>query len=254
MYNNADGLQMNNEIIPDKMNIFQRIGNLLFNPRKLFAFTARKPTILFPVIVLVILSIVPNLLLMEQYQGTFADTIYSAGNTAGGEITVDQAETMAKWLAVGTVASAPFTMIIRWILATLILYPVFRLAGCEKGMKKYFSMIAYITVIAVLGQIVHSLYIYYTGETLMSVQVTSLASLVGDESMGSFLYAVIASIEVFNIWTYILYGIGFAYTGGVKKQKAYLVSAVLFVAAALINAGAAHFTTQLAGLSGIAVK
>ncbi|HEY8420593.1 MAG TPA: Yip1 family protein [Thermoclostridium sp.] len=248
MYNNTENYQLGEELVPEKMNIFQRIGNLIFNPKKLFSYTARKPTILFPVVILCILSLVTQLLLMEQYQGTYTDLFYNATKTAGGEISVDQAENMAKWFAIGTVASTPVILVITWLITTLILYLVFRLAGCEKGLKKYFSMVAYISIISVLGQLLHSIYVYFTGESILTAQVTSLASLISSETVGSFLYGIAKNIEVFNIWTYILYGVGFVYTGGAKKQRAYIITAVLFVIVTLVTAGSSNLSSQLAAM------
>lgn len=249
MDNNTEILQVNEETIAEKMNIFQRIGNLFFNPKKLFAYTAKKPTILFPIIIICVLSLLSQLMMMDKLQGILADTFYNAGKTMGGGMTVDQAELLAKWYAIGTIVGTPFIMVITWLISTLILYLIFRMAGCEKGLKKYFSMMAYISVISVLGQLLHGLYIYFTGESMLTVQVTSLASLINAEAVGNFIYGIARNIEVFNIWTFILYGIGFVYTGGAKKHRAYAISAALFVIITLVTAGTASLTGNMAGFN-----
>ena len=77
----------------------------------------------------------------------------------------------------------------------------------RKGFEKYFSMVAYISIISVIGQLLHGLYIYFTGD-IMAVQVTSLASLINADAVGNFVYGIATNVEVFNIWTYILYGLG----------------------------------------------
>lgn len=248
MYNKTESLQVDEIKVPEKMNVFQRIGSLLFNPKILFAHTAKRPTILFPVIVLCIVSLLAQLLTIEQLKDTFVDTLYSTNKAMGIEYTVDQLESLANMAAIGTIAGTPFIMIATWLITTLILYLVFRLAGCEKGLKKYFSMVGYISIISVLGQLLHGIYIYFTGDSALTAQVTSLASLLNAETVGSFIYGLASSIEVFNIWTYILYGIGFVYTGGAKKQRAYIISAALFVIISLITAGSLAFSSRIAGL------
>ena len=145
----------------------------------------------------------------------------------------------------GTVASTPLVMAATWLITTLILYLVFRLAGCEKGLKKYFSMVAYISIISVIGQLLHGLYIYFTGD-IMAVQVTSLASLINADAVGNFVYGIATNVEVFNIWTYILYGIGFVYTGGAKKRGAYIVTALIFVIVTLVSASFLSYSSNLA--------
>ena len=56
-------------------------------------------------------------------------------------------------------------------------------------------------------------FIYFTNGDMTAAQVTSLASLLNQEVVGVFIYSIASSIDVFNIWTYVLYGIGFVYTG-----------------------------------------
>ena len=52
MSENVGTLQLNEGTVPEKMNLFQRLWNLFLNPKRLFAYTAKKPSLLFPVIVL----------------------------------------------------------------------------------------------------------------------------------------------------------------------------------------------------------
>ena len=160
---------------------------------------------------------------------------------AMGLSTLEQLETIAS-LTIGTVVSTPFVIIATWLITTLILYLVYALAGREKGLKKYFSMVAYISLITVLGQLLHAFFIYFTNGDMTAAQVTSLASLLNQEVVGVFIYSIASSIDVFNIWTYVLYGIGFVYTGGANKKKAYIISVVLFVVVTLITAVLANFT------------
>lgn len=236
MNSSAEILQANEFAVPEKMSFFKRIGNLIFNPKKLFAYIAKKPTILFPFIVLCIISFIVNLLSLEYFQGTFMDTLYYASKTAGGNLSVDQAESYAKGFSVALIALTPVVLIISCLIVASVLYLVFSLAGCNKGFKKYLSMVIYITVITELGSLVHGLYTYFTGDFQMTASVTSLASLINSENISSFIYGITKKIEVFNIWKYILYGIGFIHTGGVLKKRAYIISAALFVITTLISA------------------
>lgn len=248
MNNNAASLHMDEINVPEKMNIFQRLGNLFVNPKKLFSYTAKKPTIAFPVILLCVVSLLTQLLLLEPYKDNLMDTMHSTYKTMGLEYSVEQLESLANMTAIGTTISTPFIMVGTWLITTLILYLVFRLAGCEKGLKKYFSVVAYISLISAIGQLLHGLYIFFTGDSLLSAQVTSLASLINAETSGYFIYGIASNIEVFNIWTYVLYGIGFIYAGGAKKKRAYILSAALFVIVTLITAGIATVSSNLAGL------
>lgn len=233
---------------PQKMNIFKQIGALFTSPKKLFTYIANKPNIAFPVILIGIISVLIPLINFEKLKGTIMDTLHFTYKAMGLEYSLEQLETIANAFAIGTVVSTPFVIIATWLITTLILYLVYALAGREKGLKKYFSMVAYISLITVLGQLLHAFFIYFTNGDMTAAQVTSLASLLNQEVVGVFIYSIASSIDVFNIWTYVLYGIGFVYTGGANKKKAYIISVVLFVVVTLITAVLANFTAQTTGI------
>jgi len=248
MSENVGTLQLNEGKVPEKMNLFQRLWNLFLNPKRLFAYTAKKPSLLFPVIVICILSLAAMLLTMEQIYEANVDVLYNTWKTMGSQVPMDQIQSLARTYAIGTVAGTPFIMVATWLVTTLILYLVFRLAKCEKGLKKYFSMMAYIMIISLTGQLMTSAYMYFTGAKTLDTMVTSIASLIDAGTVGNFVYGVAKNIEVFNIWTYILYGIGFVYTGGAKKRAAYIISAVLFVIVTAASAGMYSLTANLSNL------
>ncbi|NLN64386.1 MAG: YIP1 family protein [Clostridiaceae bacterium] len=244
MYYGTDTVETAELNIPERMNIFQRIGNLLFSPSKLFSFIKKKPTILFPIILICIGVIALQLILWEPLEKVQIDTLYNAYKSAGMSVAPSEIEQTAKALMIGTIIAMPFGYIAVWLFATLILYAMFRLVKCEKGMKKYFSMVGYIFLIFIFGQLINSACMYYTGN-MTAPMVTSLATFLAPEMNGTFLYGLASGIEIFNVWAFILFGIGFVYTGGVSRKKSYIMTAVLFVVVLLASAG---FTSLLAGV------
>lgn len=143
------------------------------------------------------------------------------------------------------VATSPIYYLVIWLVVTLVLYLIFRLVKCEKGLKKYFSMTGYIMVISLLGALLNAGYIYLTGGDISGSAVTSLASLLDPDLKGTFLYGLVSQIEVFNLWTFVLYGIGFVYTGGVEKKKCYLLTTILAVIVIVASAGLSLMSTGL---------
>lgn len=223
--------------IPDKMNIFKRVGSLFFSPSKLFLFIKKKPTVLFPIILMCIGAVLMQLLLWEPTKSVSLDAMYNSYKSMGISYSPDQVEQLLNISMIGMLIMVPVMYLLVWMFMTLILYLVYRLVKCEKGLKKYFSMMGYIIVITLAGQLINSAYIYYTAASITGPTVTSLASFLAPEMQGTFLYGVASGLEVFNMWTFILCGIGFAYTGNVDKKKSYIVTAVLFVVVILASAG-----------------
>lgn len=236
----------NEEIyVPEKMNIFKRLVNLFCSPGKLFIYLKRKPSILFPLFLICIGAIAIQLILREYVKDSQIDLYYNLYKEMGMNYSPEQLESLAGILMILNIALAPLSYLPGWAVVTLILYVVFRMFNCEKGMKKYFSMTAYITILKVVGDIIQALFIYFISGEMLNAKVTSIASLINPESAGIVLYSMAESLEVFNIWAYILYGIGFAFTGGVQKKKAYALTAVIFIISLLIKIGWTFLQNQV---------
>jgi len=231
--------------IPERMNPFKRIANLFFSPHKLFLFIRKKPTVLLPIIIISIGAFLSQFLLIEQTKDYQMDIMYNSYKQLGMNYTPDQLETLANVQGIVGLVTTPVAFAAAWLITSLVMYAIYRLVNCEKGLKKYFSMIGYISILSVVSQLINAGFIRYTGGELLSPAVTSLASMLDKETVSPFLFSMASNIEVFNIWTYILYGIGFTYTGGVEKKKSYIMTGILFIVIMLINAGFAVLSSGL---------
>jgi hypothetical protein len=237
MNGNIENTWLEQNDVPDKMNIFQRIGCLFFSPSKLFLFIRKKPTILFPIILISICAVASQVLIWEQSKSAQIDMLYNMYKGMGQTYTPDQLENMLETYKYFGFALAPFTYLISWLITSLILYLIYRLVKCEKGLKKYFSMTGYIMILSMVGLVIHSAYINITGSEATMMMVTSVASLLDPGLQGTFLYGLASNIEVFNLWSFVLFGMGFAYTGGVDRKKSYTLTAILAVVVILASAG-----------------
>lgn len=222
---------------PDKMNPLKRIGNLLFSPSKLFLFIKNKPSIPFPIILICIAAIASQLLLWEPTKNVTMDTMYNTYKNMQVDVTFEQIEQITNGSMIASLVISPLTYLAVWLVTTLVAYLVYKLVKCEKGLRKYFSMTGYIMLITMLGLLINSAYIYLTGNEISTAMVTSLASLFDPDLNGTFIFALASQIEVFNLWTFVLFGLGFVYTGGAKKEKTYALTTVLFIIVILANAG-----------------
>lgn len=231
--------------VPENMNPFQRIANLFFSPKKLFSFLRKKPSVLLPIIIISIGTFLHQLILFEPTKDMQMDLRYNTYKQVGMSFTPDQLETLVNAQAIGGLIASPIVGVAAWLVSSLIMYAIFRLVNCEKGLKKYFSMIGYISILSVISQLIHAGFLRYSGGDLLSPAVTSLASMLDSETLNPLLFGIASGLEVFNIWTFILYGIGFAYTGGVEKKKSYIMAGILFAVVLLITAGSSVLSAGL---------
>ncbi|MBP7175986.1 MAG: YIP1 family protein [Thermoclostridium sp.] len=230
--------------VPDKMSLFKRISCLLFSPSKLFLFVKKKPTVLFPIILICIAAIASQLLLWEPTKNLTMDTLYNTYKSVGADVSFEQIEQITNGSMIASLFVSPLTYLIVWLVTTLVAYLIYKLVKCEKGLKKYFSMTGYIMLITMAGLLINSVYIYLTGN-VSTVMVTSLASLFDPDLSGTFIFTMASQIEVFNLWTFALFGMGFVYTGGTEKKKTYALTAILFVVVMLASAGLSLLSTGL---------
>src|SRR5690606_30202768 len=105
------------------------------------------------------------------------DTIYNAFQASGQSMSPEQIEKLIKPFLILTIAISPFLFAAGWAVRTLILYGIYRFVDCEKGLKKYFSMTAYIMLLTVARDLIHALFLYFFGGSSTTAYVTSLASL-----------------------------------------------------------------------------
>jgi len=251
MENNYDFSDRENMNTPQKMSVFKRLGCLIFSPKDLFLYLKTKPAMLFPLILCSIGTIIVQLLMLEAMKDTRLDAVYNALQSSGSGIPPEQIETFIKPVIIMSIAASPFVIIAGWAIRTLLLYGIFRLADCEKGLKKYFSMTSYIMLLSVARDLIHALFLYYFGDNNINAYVTSLASILDPEITGNFIYGITSSLEVFNIWKFVLYGIGFAFVGNMAKKKSYAMAAVLFVVTMVLSAGWTVLQNNiLAGMAG----
>ncbi len=230
MYDDLGFLEDSEQKAPEKMNIFARVGNLFFSPKKLFLFIREKPTLLFPLIIMSIGAVAYQLLIWEQSRKLQMDITYNTYQNMGMSITPDQLEAMVDAGMITSVITAPLGVIASWAIITLIFYAV----------------LAYISIISVVGMVLNGLYVYFMGGSI-TTYVTSVSSLFDQGTTGAFLNGILLNIEVFNIWAYVLYGMGFIYVGGVDKRRSAIVTSVIFILFTLAAAGLTSLSSSLLG-------
>lgn len=140
-------------------------------------------------------------------------------------------ENTAKW-GVYFLVMVPVIMIIGFLITAGISHLMINLMTSKANFKKTLSLISYLGLISILGQLVTSVVLLAKGvdsiETMADLKVSfSLAALMPEvEGAG---YALMESLSVFNIWYYVLFLIGTATIFKMEKSKAIVPLVVLWV-------------------------
>jgi len=233
------GLNENPEV--KKMNFIKRVSGVIFSPSETMKNLAEKPRVLFPIILIAVSMFLFMLVNFEMFKEFNLITIEETMAKMNFELAPEQLAAQAELGSKISLFTAPLVSVLTWFIGGVILFAAMKIFKGEGKLKQYLSVTGYSYVIAVLCYIVTSIVANLTGTFNMYASVTGLTSLLPQDMSGTFLYSFLSIFEVFNIWQYVVIGIGAAYVSKLDKKKVYVIMTVLFVLTGVII-GARHLT------------
>lgn len=205
------------------------IFGVIMNPTEQFTRLREKPVILFPLIIVTLLTLIGTYLMIQGVDFT-ADDPNMSGIPADELAMV---ETIAK---AGAVAMGIIVPIFAILISTVIYLIVAKIARSEVSFKQLFSLNTFIYFISAISLLLNGIAVFLTGAG-EQVLFTSLNSIVdADGILGAFLN----QIEVFSIWALILGAIGLQVVAKFSKVLSWSVVITLFVIGiifAMVGAG-----------------
>jgi hypothetical protein len=228
---------------PPTKSAFQRIAGVLFNPVETFADIARRPDILIPLIVVVVISILSSIVVMPRVD--FESAIRDSMADQKGEMSSEDRERVVRF---GTAAAkavgyaAPLLNVVFFAVIAAILLLVFRLLGGEGNYKQAFSVTVYswfpLLIQGILGLIILLAKGSVPAEQLPNLVMSNLGFLV-DMKQNPVAFALLSALDIFTIWTLALFIIGFSFVARVSRAKSAAVVLSLWVILLLFKVGAA---------------
>ncbi len=226
----------------NEMGPIGRIVGIFTSPRDTFKSIDQKPTWLVPFIIVVVVSILIQFLVMdigikdrialEEARGTSEEQIEAIRTYADGPL-----------VYLGVVMT-PVGVLLFWaIFAGILLFGGNMVMGGETKFKKVFSVVAWSSLIGLVGNLLKTLLIMSKG-TSQGV-VTSLAILLPTPELAqkTILYRILEKFDLFLIWELILWIIGLAVINRFTTKKSATLVISLWVIYAVL-------TIALAGVLG----
>ena len=233
---------------PPTQSGFQRIIGVLFNPVETFADIARRPDILVPLLVIVVISIVTSVVMVPRvdWEATIRDQMSQSGRDMAPE-DEDRAVRFGVAAAKALAYASPVVGLIMLVIIAAILLFVFRLLGGEGTFKQAFSTTLYawmpLLVSGIIGIIVLFAKGSVTAQQLPNLVMSNLSFLTSPRS-NPVLYAFLSSIDLFSFWTLALFIIGFSYVARVTKAKSAAVVISLWLVLILAKIGFAAMSAM----------
>ena len=233
MENEEQVVEKNSEVAQTtEMGTFRKIMTVFYEPSKTFASLSKRPTWLWPVIVLIVLVMITSavtrpLQIQEQIRRIEQNERLSPEQKEQFvELTHERAN-QPFWKVFGYIIPAVGVFIFVFLMAGIWYFGGNVLLGGDATFKKVLSIFSHSTLVAIPGTIVKLPLML----AKQSVRIqTSLAALLPSGSDDSVLFKILAKFDIFNIWQYILVAMGLAviYKFTVKKTAGLVVGFYVF--------------------------
>jgi hypothetical protein len=135
---------------------------------------------------------------------------------------------------------SPALILFYFLVETVVLWLTFKLAaGAETSFKAAYAIVMYAGLPGILGAILGSISLFAginpEGFDISNPVGTNLAYYLDPETTGKFVRGMASSLDLINIWTIVLVGIGFASTSKVKRSTAITIVAVWYLVYKLVG-------------------
>ncbi len=233
--------------VAPRKTFIERVTGIFFSPDETFADIARKPDILLPLIVLTVIGFVTAVLMVPHFDldamvSQQAEMIHKK-NPNASDADIERMGRITKAMAKVGGYISPLLVIIGYVLIALVLWGAFRLMGGQGDFKQSFSttLYAYFPRM-VLGGILGTIVIIMRGsvdpQQVAGVMMTNPAFLI-DFKEQPVLFALLASFDIFVIWTLFLLAVGFSKVSKFSKGKSAAIVIVLWLVTVAIRVGMA---------------
>jgi len=235
-------------------NFFERLVGALFAPGETFEDIARKPDFLVPILFFVLIGYAAVFVIVPliDYDAMFAqqeETIRKRNpNVSSADIA--QMNRVGKAFARGAFYVSPVLQIGIFALIALILWGAFRLMGGDGRYPQAFSATLYAWVPQVIKSIAGAIVAKAQGslnpETMAALVKSNPAFLV-DFKEQPVLFTLLSTLDVFTIWSIILFVFGFAAISRFSRAKSAAIIITLWVIVTMVRIG---FAAVTAGMNG----
>lgn len=222
-----------------KPNPFARLVGVFFSPVQTFASIARKPDWIVPLVIILIISIASSIIVAQKID-------FGAAVRAQLETRKDMsAEQMDRAIKLGSGVGKAFTYfspliaVIVYIIIAAILLLGSRLFGGEGGFKQAFATTLYAWMPEIVKSVILTVILAVKGfagdpQQLATLVRSNLGFLV-DLKTQPMAFALLSSVDLFAIWTLILFVIGFAAFSRLSKVRSATILVALWIVTVLFK-------------------
>jgi hypothetical protein len=227
---------------PAPKNSFQRIAGVLFAPVSTFEDIARKPDVLVPMLLILIIGYVNTFLMMPRMDwNAVSEAQMEAVKAKNPQMTDADLERMSRMTqGFAKVAGwvGPLFGVIWWLILAGVLLLAFRLMGGQGTFKQALSTVLYSWIPMVIYYIVVTIVTVARGKidpTHIATLVKSNPAFLVDMKEQPVLFSLLSNLDIFTIWMLVLLIIGCAAFSKTSRAKAAAIVLSLWAVMILVK-------------------
>lgn len=227
-----------------KQNVLERIAGVLFAPAETFQNIVRRPDVLAPLLLIVILGYLSTAVIMPKIDmASMMEQQAAQMRKKNPNMSEDQLAQMERISSAGVKVMSwvlPVLMVAWYAIMAGALLLAFRLLGGEGNYKQAFSVTLYAWMPMVLLSILSTIIVLARGTfdpVTAATLVKSNPAFLVDMKEQPILYSLLSSFDLFTIWMIVLLIVGFATMARVSKAKAAAIVISLWIALIVVKLG-----------------
>lgn len=230
-----------------EMGLWQRITGIITKPGETLAALDEKPTVLGPAIVYILTNLLLFLITVPKLQKYSLIAIEKLSKQMPPEQFV-QAKSM---VSVTSVVGGGVAVLVMPFVSWLVISGLFKFynmfVGSDASFKKLYAVSVITSIPMLLGTALRSIMVIFSPAENFASVTTSAALILPKESMGP-LFAVLALVDPFYIWSLALLAMGTALVLKTSVKKTGIFVAILWVLYAAVLAGISAISPAAAGI------
>jgi hypothetical protein len=246
MSESADIAQSPTLPLPPPKSGLQRVAGVLFSPGETFSDIARKPDILIPLLLIIVVGFVSVILVAPHldFDAMLSQQreMMKEKNPNMSEQDMERVERFQKGAMKAGPWFGPIIIVVMTVITAGVLLLAFRLFGGEGSFMQAWSTVLYAWIPRVIQSIIVSIIVLARGKVNpmeMDTVVKSNLGFLVDIKEHPGLFSLLASIDLFTIWYIVLLIIGFAIVAKVSRAKSATIVLSIWLLIILIKSGAA---------------
>ncbi len=229
---------------PATKNSFQRIAGVFFAPGETFADIARKPDILVPLLVILVIACVTTFLVIPHLDWDSMVTqqaeMMKKQNPNMSDADVERMGRITRTMGKAFGYIAPVFVFVGYLIIALVLWGACRMMGGEGDFKQAFSATLYAQFPRIVLGIIAAIVVMARGMVdpqQMATVVKSSPAFLVDMKANPVLFTLLAQLEIFQIWTLVLLIIGFAALTKLSRAKTAAIVISLWIVTVVVKIG-----------------